>query len=149
MKRIAFFQSDLGVGGIQKSIVNLLRNLDYSRFQVDLYLSEKTEFWTHDFPKELNIRYLKPIPRIWSFLPFELAKKRVHYDFPAGLSYDLAVDFNSYHVIFQGGHADDTNKTTFRPAADAGAGAEPGAGGAGRAAPGGLPGGRRAHLGRV
>ena len=96
MKRIAFFQSDLGVGGIQKSIVNLLRNLDYSRFQVDLYLSEKTEFWTHDFPKELNIRYLKPIPRIWSFLPFALAKKHVRYDFPAGVEYDLAVDFNSY-----------------------------------------------------
>ena len=96
MKRIAFFQSDLGVGGIQKSIVNLLRNLDYSRFQVDLYLSEKTEFWTHDFPKELNIRYLKPISRIWSFLPFDLAKKRVRYDFPAGVEYDLAVDFNSY-----------------------------------------------------
>ncbi len=96
MKRIAFFQSDLGVGGIQKSIVNLLRNLDYSRFQVDLYLSEKTEFWTNDFPKELNIRYLKPISRIWSFLPFDLAKKRVRYDFPEGVTYDLAVDFNSY-----------------------------------------------------
>ena len=96
MKRIAFFQNDLGVGGIQKSIVNLLRNLDYSRFAVDLYLSEKTEFWTQDFPAELNIRYLKPISRIWSFLPFDLAKKRVHYDFPAGVNYDLAVDFNSY-----------------------------------------------------
>ena len=96
MKRIAFFQNDLGVGGIQKSIVNLLRNLDYSRFQVDLYLSEKTEFWTHDFPQELNIRYLKPIPRAYSFLPFDLAKKHVRYDFPAGVEYDLAVDFNSY-----------------------------------------------------
>lgn len=96
MKRIAFFQSDLGVGGIQKSIVNLLRNLDYSRFQVDLYLSEKTEFWTNDFPKELNIRYLKPIPRWYSFVPFDFALKRIQYDFPAGVEYDLAVDFNSY-----------------------------------------------------
>ena len=96
MKRIAFFQNDLGVGGIQKSIVNLLRNLDYDRFQVDLYLSEKTEFWAQDFPAELNIRYLKPISRFWSFVPFDLAKKCVHYDFPAGLEYDLAVDFNSY-----------------------------------------------------
>lgn len=96
MKRIAIFQSDLGVGGIQKSIVNLLRNLDYSRFQVDLYLSEKKEFWTQDFPKELNIRYLKPIPRLYSFLPFDLAKKRVHFDFPADVEYDLAADFNSY-----------------------------------------------------
>ena len=96
MKRIAFFQNDLGVGGIQKSIVNLLRNLDYDRFQVDLYLSEKTAFWTQDFPGELNIRYLKPIPRFWSFLPFDLAKRCIHYDFPAGVEYDLAVDFNSY-----------------------------------------------------
>ena len=96
MKRIAFFQSDLGVGGIQKSIVNLLRNLDYSRFQVDLYLSERTEFWTNDFPEALNIRYLKPIPRWYSFVPFAFAKKHIHYDFPAGVQYDLAVDFNSY-----------------------------------------------------
>ncbi len=102
MKRIAFFQNDLGVGGIQKSIVNLLRNLDYSRFQADLYLSDKTAFWTDDFPKELNIRYLKPLPRIWSFLPFDLGKKRVETDpkfrecFPANVEYDLAVDFNSY-----------------------------------------------------
>ena len=96
MKRIAFFQNDLGVGGIQKSIVNLLRNLDYSRFQADLYLSDKTAFWTNDFPKELNIRYLKPLPRIWSFLPFDFGKKRVRLDFQAGAEYDLAVDFNSY-----------------------------------------------------
>lgn len=96
MKRIAFFQSDLGVGGIQKSIVNLLRNMDYSRLRADLYLSEKTEFWAGDFPKELTIRYLKPVPRLYSFLPFDLVRKRVRYDFPAGVEYDLAVDFNSY-----------------------------------------------------
>ena len=29
MKRIAFFQDNLGVGGIQKSIINLLRCFDY------------------------------------------------------------------------------------------------------------------------
>ena len=96
MKRIAFFQSDLGVGGIQKSIVNLLRNLDYDRFQVDLYLSEKTDFWTEEFPPELTIRTLRPISRLWSFVPFELAKRGIRYDFPAGVEYDLAADFNSY-----------------------------------------------------
>ena len=30
MKRIAFFQDNLDVGGIQKSIVNLLMNFDYT-----------------------------------------------------------------------------------------------------------------------
>ena len=31
-KKIAFFQNDLDVGGIQKSAVNLMRNMDYDRF---------------------------------------------------------------------------------------------------------------------
>ena len=95
MLKIAIFQNDLGVGGIQKSLVNLLSNLDYSRFQVDLYLSRRGEFWSLGFPKELNIRYLSPTPRVYSFLPFDFARKRLHYDFPAQ-EYDLAVDFNSY-----------------------------------------------------
>lgn len=95
MLRLAVFQNDLGVGGIQKSLVNLLRNLDYTRFQVDLYLSEQGDFWTTDFPKELNIRYLKPTPRIYSFLPFDVSRSCLHYDF-SEKPYDLAIDFNSY-----------------------------------------------------
>ena len=95
MPRIAVFQNDLGVGGIQKSLVNLLLNLDYSRVQVDLYLSEREGFWKVDFPKELNIRYLSATPRLFSFLPFDLSRKCLRYDFPAD-PYDLAIDFNSY-----------------------------------------------------
>ena len=44
MKRIAFFQDNLDVGGIQKSIVNLLMNFDYTDCQVDLYLSDSKSF---------------------------------------------------------------------------------------------------------
>ena len=36
-KRIAFFQEDLGPGGIQKSLFNLLRNLDYDRVDAELF----------------------------------------------------------------------------------------------------------------
>lgn len=96
MKKIAIFQSELGVGGIQKSCVNLLRAIDYSRVQVDLYLSSRDEFWQVEFPKELNIYYLKPISRVYSFLPFDISKRRVKYDFPQNTVYDLAIDFNSY-----------------------------------------------------
>ena len=39
-KRIAFFQEDLGAGGIQKSLFNLLWNLDYDRVDADLFLFE-------------------------------------------------------------------------------------------------------------
>ena len=62
MKRIAIFQSELGVGGIQKSIVNLLNSIDYDEFQVDLYLSRKDKFWDISFPEKLNIYYLNLHP---------------------------------------------------------------------------------------
>ena len=96
MKRIAIFQSELSVGGIQKSLVNLLNSIDYKSFQVDLYLSRRDKFWDVSFPDELNIIYLKHTPRIFSFLPFDVSKKLLKYDFPAEKEYDLAVDFNSY-----------------------------------------------------
>ena len=97
MKRIAFFQDNLDVGGIQKSIMNLLRNFDYEHYQVDLYLSDKKSFWEVDFPPELNIKYLRKIPRIYSFLPFDLAKNLVTLDFSdVKEPYDVAIDFNSY-----------------------------------------------------
>lgn len=96
MKKIAFFQCDLGVGGIQKSLVNLLSNLDYDELEVDLYLSEKQDFWEFSFPEKLRVHYLKPTPRFWSFVPFDLARRMLQYDFSGVGEYDLAVDFNSY-----------------------------------------------------
>ena len=96
MKRIAFFQDNLDVGGIQKSLVNLLRNFDYEHFQVDLYLSDRRSFWEVDFPPQLNIKYLKHIPRVCSFIPFDVARTMVSLDFGDCEAYDLAVDFNSY-----------------------------------------------------
>ncbi|MBR1457399.1 MAG: glycosyltransferase [Oscillospiraceae bacterium] len=96
MKRIAIFQSDLGVGGIQKSIVNLLRNFDYAQFEVDLFLSERSEFWQVDFPEQLHVRYLKPTSSVYKFMPFDLARRLLRYDFSDCGEYDLAIDFNSY-----------------------------------------------------
>ena len=95
-KKIAFFQNDLDVGGIQKSAVNLMRNMDYDRFEMHLFLSKKQDFWNLDFPKELQIHYLNPTPRFYSFVPFDYALKHIHYDFPKDILFDLAVDFNSY-----------------------------------------------------
>lgn len=96
MKRIAVFQNELTVGGIQKSLINLLRNIDYSIYDVDLYLFSDNEFWNVDFPKELNIKHLRPVSALYSFLPFEISKKLIKPDFGECGEYDLAVDFNSY-----------------------------------------------------
>ena len=97
MKRIAFFQDNLDVGGIQKSITNLLMNFDYDNYQVDLYLSDRKSFWDVQFPEQLNIKYLPRVPRIYSFMPFDMGRKMVTLDFSDVTEpYDVAIDFNSY-----------------------------------------------------
>ena len=45
MKRIAIFQVDLAVGGIQRSLINLLNSIDYSKLYVDLYLFTNDKFY--------------------------------------------------------------------------------------------------------
>ncbi len=74
MKRIAFFQDNLDVGGIQKSIRNLLMMFDYEQCQVDLYLSDPKRFWDVDFPGQLKVKYLPPIPRMYSYMPLTRQK---------------------------------------------------------------------------
>ena len=92
MKRIAFFQSDLRVGGIQKALINILRELDYNSCQVDLYLYDEGSFFDMPTHENLRVIHLKP--------PFALADRFVYFglsrDVTGGIEYDAAVDFNSY-----------------------------------------------------
>jgi polysaccharide pyruvyl transferase CsaB len=95
LKRIAIFQSDLRVGGIQKSLINILGGLDYDRCAADLYLFERGRFFQlPDYPN-LRIKYLKSYPYINRFIYFGLLRKLVKPP-GEGQHYDIAVDFNSY-----------------------------------------------------
>lgn len=98
MKKLAFFQEDLGVGGIQKSLLNLLRNLDGSEYAVDLYLFSRENFWQEALPENVTVRYLEPCPSFYKYIPFDDAFGRLcgRFEFPEDVYYDLAVDFNSY-----------------------------------------------------
>ncbi|NCB50523.1 MAG: glycosyltransferase [Clostridia bacterium] len=94
MKRIAVFQSDLNVGGIQKALVNILNEIDYSACEVDLYLFDRDCFFDLPEHKNLNVIFKKP----WPFL-----NRMVYFDILSFLvrpvtkkEYDVAVDFNSY-----------------------------------------------------
>ena len=102
-KRIAFFQEDLGAGGIQKSLFNLLRNLDYGRVDAELFLFEEGCFYDGGLPPELTVHVLNRPPRICSFLPFETAEKLWRPDWSVYGEYDLAADFNSYQFACAAG----------------------------------------------
>jgi glycosyltransferase involved in cell wall biosynthesis/UDP-N-acetylglucosamine transferase subunit ALG13 len=95
--RLAIFQKDLSAGGIQRALVNLLNNLDYKQYEVDLYLWGDDDFFDIDH-KNVNIIYQKKPnfvkDNLSKLLPFRLQKSffrnRIHR------FYDVAIDFSSY-----------------------------------------------------
>lgn len=95
MKKIAIFQSDLQVGGIQKSLINLLNDLDWERCAVDLYLFQEGCFF--DLPQHPNLRIIptKPYGFAERFLYFGFLRR--FRPVPVeNTAYDVAIDFNSY-----------------------------------------------------
>ena len=100
MHKLAVFQSDLDVGGIQKSIVNLLNNLDYKSYYVDLFLFKRGSLWEKKIPSDVNVHYINPLPVVCKFIPFEIVKRffKIDFDGCENNHYDVAIDFNSYQV---------------------------------------------------
>ena len=94
MKKIAIFQRDFQVGGIQKALLNLLQNLDYDRYEVDLFYFDPEPFY--ELPEREHLRKicLRPWPYWTRFVPFEWLKNR-KMPLP-DTEYDAAIDFNSY-----------------------------------------------------
>lgn len=97
MKNIAIFSNEFSVGGIQKSLINILNNTDYKKYNIDLYLMGKSTFFDN-FPKEINIYYLGNLPKICSVLPFEIFKM-ISRNKVLKKEYDLAIDFDGYQKL--------------------------------------------------
>lgn len=95
MKSIAIFQSDLRVGGIQKALINILNEIDYTKCEVDLYLFDNDSFF--DLPKHENLKliFLKPYFWLSRLVYFDVLKKFANMNLP-DKEYDIAIDFNSY-----------------------------------------------------
>jgi glycosyltransferase involved in cell wall biosynthesis len=94
-KKIAIFQYDLNVGGIQKSLLNLLNNIDVDKYQIDLFLFSNVNFFEKEIPSSINIKKVKPLGLIEKRLPFNFLLK-VKRNIYSEEIYDLAIDFDSY-----------------------------------------------------
>ena len=79
MKTVAIFSNDLSVGGIQKSLCNLLNNIDLNKYKIDLYLMKKSDFFQPNISPEIKIHYLKPHSKFLMLLSFCLNKKIYNY----------------------------------------------------------------------
>lgn len=94
MKKIAIFQRDLKAGGIQKSLINLLKNIDLDKYNIDLYLFDTEMFFEDSIPSKINVIYLKQQNYFMRFIPFGILKKIEKYNIEK--EYDIVIDYNSY-----------------------------------------------------
>lgn len=95
MKKIAIFQTDLNIGGIEKSLVNLLNNIDYKKISIDLYLFDNNNLvYIDDIPRSVNIIFLNRLNKLTKFIPFKLVY--LFYKNKIKEEYDISIDYNSY-----------------------------------------------------
>ena len=96
MKTIAIFQRNLNIGGIERSLINLLHQVDYSKYEVDLYLFHRENVFIKEVDEHVNVYYLDRLPDITKVINFEIIKS--FYKCNINKEYDIAIDYNSYSV---------------------------------------------------
>ena len=95
MIKVAIFCDNLNVGGIQKSLINLLNNFNINKYNIDLFLFEKNNFFQNKIPSNINVIYLDKFPFITKFMYFNIVKSIFKNKFNFN-DYDVAIDFDSY-----------------------------------------------------
>lgn len=96
MKKILFVMPNLRGGGAEKVLIDVLRNIDKSKFDITLLLFNKGEVYDDQIPKNINVKcindIMKFIPsRIWGII----AKyyPRLFYKFIIKEEYDIEIAF--------------------------------------------------------
>lgn len=95
MKKIAIFQSDFKVGGIQKALLNILGDIDYDKCIVDVYVYDDKVFFELPEHENLNIIFCRPYPFLNRLVYFDILRRFAPKPV-TGTEYDVAIDFNSY-----------------------------------------------------
>lgn len=55
MKKILFTANSMCFGGIEKALINILKNIDYSKYDVTLILQDKNGVFLNDIPSNVNV----------------------------------------------------------------------------------------------
>jgi glycosyltransferase involved in cell wall biosynthesis len=70
-KKLLFIMNNLRVGGAEKALVSLLQTIDYSQYEVDLYLFEKEGLFLDGVPQQVTIL---PAPQYYGHFEMPVIK---------------------------------------------------------------------------
>lgn len=98
MKKILITSKDLTIGGIQKSLINFLWQLDYNKYEIDLVLLTQRGSLLKKVPSNVKIYYLDNIYKFKNYKLEELIKGPKDYKklFSEGKQYDIAIAYDGY-----------------------------------------------------
>lgn len=96
MKKIAFFTDSLGIGGIERAIINYLKMIDKTKYNITLFLEKKEGEYLNEVPKDIKVIYYNICENKNVFLrkvinAFKLLKLSILYYH----SFDFAACFKS------------------------------------------------------
>lgn len=88
-QHILFANGHLNVGGVERSLVDVLKHIDYSKYKVDLLLLEDLGAYHNEIPKQVNIIYKDTRKAYGTFFKTCLHNIKTHNWF--GLGYRFAM----------------------------------------------------------
>ena len=98
-QKILFMMIDMNVGGTEKAFLNLVSEIDFTKYDVTLLLLEEKGGFLKDVPNEVQIETLENYEQIKDEImlpPLVCAKKAMHIK-----KYLKAVGILFYHIIFK------------------------------------------------
>ncbi|MBQ9071776.1 MAG: O-antigen ligase family protein [Bacilli bacterium] len=96
-KRILFCANDLRIGGIEKALITLLKNIDYNKYDVDLMLETKSGELLNEVPVCVNIiEYNTSCNKNILVRKISNILKRIKFVFNNYMTYDASICYATY-----------------------------------------------------
>lgn len=94
-KKILFYTSGVGLGGVEKVILEVLKEIDKSKFDIKLALQYENEnLFENEIPKEVNYKYMLPQKIIDKSLYYIERKKNIFYK----MLYSFMLSYEKYTI---------------------------------------------------
>lgn len=95
MKKVLFYTSGVGLGGVEKVILEVLKLIDKEKFDIKLALQYENEnLFENEIPKEINFKYMLPKRISDKSVYFRERKKNIFYK----LLYSFMLSYEKYII---------------------------------------------------
>lgn len=95
MKKILFYTSGVGLGGVEKVILEVLKLIDKKKFDIKLALQYETEnLFENEIPRDIEFKYMLSKSISEKSLYFRKKKKKIFYK----LIYSFLLNYEKYKI---------------------------------------------------